>query len=158
MACLFTSYRYGRNVDSGTMILDATRLAMRDLERQVRALGLVGGDGSVGGKTEAEAEAEAEAQAERGAEVKGNEGDGEEARCKVVKINSGSFGVEWDDTRAVLEEGGLDVCVVSRAEDASNERGKRKRGSEKGGGGEQKSSTRQKTGMESWLRGGSRRQ
>ena len=31
----------------------------------------------------------------------------------AVRINSGRFGVEWDRTKEVLEEGGLDLVVVS---------------------------------------------
>ncbi|KAK4494213.1 hypothetical protein PRZ48_014511 [Zasmidium cellare] len=93
VGCLFTSRSKGKKRDSPKQILEATGPAMRDLLRRVE-----------------------ECNAERDGE---GESVGEVWMCK---INSGLFGVNWEDTRAVLEgievEGGKvgEVKVVSREE------------------------------------------
>ena len=43
-------------------------------------------------------------------------------QCWAVKINSGKFHVPWKRTLAVLEQGQLDVLVVSPEEDGAEDR------------------------------------
>ena len=45
--------------------------------------------------------------------------------CYAVRINSGRFGVEWRRTRAVLEDGGLDITVVRSGEGEEEDRAER---------------------------------
>ena len=88
IACLFTSYGYGRAVDNPEEILASTRKAMEDLKTQL--LERKGDD-----------------------EIQ----DGPRDECWAVRINSGKFGVPWARSKEVLEAGGLDVTVVRREED-----------------------------------------
>ena len=47
-------------------------------------------------------------------------GRGEDVgNCYAVRINSGKFGVEWQETKAVLEAGDLEITVV-RPEEEDN--------------------------------------
>ncbi|KAL8901611.1 MAG: hypothetical protein Q9207_005107, partial [Kuettlingeria erythrocarpa] len=85
IACLFTSYGFGKSVDTPDEILEATRRSVEDLGRQIEA--------------------------HRAREEKGDEAD-EMAGCVSVRINSGLFGVEWARTKEVLEEVGLPMVVV----------------------------------------------
>ena len=45
--------------------------------------------------------------------------------CYAVRINSGKFGVPWEDTKRVLEGGGVDM-VVMRPEEEEEEEGEMK--------------------------------
>lgn len=77
IACLFTSNFYGKRRDSPAKILAATGPAMEDLLHQVQAWN---------------------------AAHKGGGGAGEKvADVRTCKINSGSFGVPWEETVSVLE-------------------------------------------------------
>jgi len=83
------------------MVLEATRGAVRDLGRQLGELRYPGGRGSVG----------VGERSVGGSSV----GVGEVFACR---INSGCFGVGWEETRTVLEEVGLAMTVVSLGRDA----------------------------------------
>ncbi len=62
-------------------------------------------------------------------EDKGKEGDRREeeevekpGECYAVRINSGKFGVPWEDTKRVLEGGGVDMVVLRpEAEEGEDE-------------------------------------
>lgn len=99
---------------------------------------------------------------------KGKEGEEEvgmkPGECYAVRINSGKFGVPWEDTKKVLEGGGVDMVVLRpEEEDGSVEGGeirgkasaKRKVGDESGEG-EVKghaglAKRRKKRGLDGWL-------
>lgn len=49
--------------------------------------------------------------------------------CWAVRINSGKFGVKWEKTKAVLEEGGVDIIVVRPAEEEEKGPGKEEKAS-----------------------------
>ncbi|MCJ1230561.1 ADP-ribose 1''-phosphate phosphatase [Toensbergia leucococca] len=83
IACLYTSLSYGRSRSPPETILQNTQAAMADLETQIAGLRSRTGEKQKVGEVWA------------------------------VRINSGRFGVEWDRTKEVLEEGGLDLVVVS---------------------------------------------
>ena len=42
----------------------------------------------------------------------GVEDVGKPGECYAVRINSGKFGVPWEDTKKVLEGGGVDMVVL----------------------------------------------
>lgn len=94
IGCLFTSDFYGRGRDSPEQILQATGPAMRDLLGQVREWN-------------------------RKCDGEGGEKVGEVRMCK---INSGLFGVDWEETVEVLEgietdgDAVKEVLVVERGE------------------------------------------
>ncbi|KAL9596082.1 MAG: hypothetical protein Q9219_006030 [cf. Caloplaca sp. 3 TL-2023] len=139
IACLFTSYSYGKSVDSPAEILDATERAVRDLGRQIEELR----------KREGEEEEEEEEEGKGKGEIMGG--------CVSVRINSGLFGVEWERTREVLERGGVDMVVVSPREEegvkgqgkeVGSGKGVKRKGRENGDlGGEGKRQTRLKFGV-----------
>ena len=57
-----------------------------------------------------------------GEQVQGCRGRGETVgECRAVRINSGKFGVRWEKTKGVLEEGGVDIRVVRPVEEAEKE-------------------------------------
>lgn len=78
VGCLFTSNYYGKRRDSPAKILGATGPAMRDLLAQVKQWNASHGDGEKVG------------------------------RVRICKINSGLFGVPWEETVEVLE--GIEVA------------------------------------------------
>lgn len=54
---------------------------------------------------------------EKKAEEGNEEGDGIPGECYAVRINSGKFGVPWEDTKRVLEGGGVDMVVLRPEEE-----------------------------------------
>ena len=84
--------------------------------------------------------------------------------CYAVRINSGKFGVPWEDTKRVLEGGGVDMVVLRPEEEEGSVEGggkmgkagaKRKVGDE-GGDEEVKghaglAKRRKKRGLDGWL-------
>ena len=103
VACLFTSNGYGKPTklkpgkDEPDVILVNTREALKDLRRQVEEL--EAGEGHPDG----------DASVVKGGKVKGpksaQRSDGEElGELHACQFNSGSFGVEWEDTRKAIEE------------------------------------------------------
>lgn len=97
IACLFTSHGFGRNKDTASDILDATRSAVEDLGRQIAGY---------------------KERVERG------KGKDEMGGCVGVRINSGLFGVEWERTREVLEGCGVDMVIISPGESEEGEKKK----------------------------------
>jgi len=110
IACLFTSYAYGRNVSPPKVIVENTKAALEDLTAQVEALKQgerkrkAGGDGTIQEQGIVEKEEEH------------TDGPGEDSEapgeCWAVRINSGMFGVPWRETKSVLEAGGLNMTIV----------------------------------------------
>ena len=103
MACLFTSKGYGKPTklkpgkDEPDVILANTREALKDLRRQVEEL------------EAGEGHPEDDASAVKGGKAKGQKrakrSNGEElGELHACQFNSGSFGVEWEDTRKAIEE------------------------------------------------------
>lgn len=99
---MFTSHGYGRAVSGPDAILEATRSALADMEDQLRKI-----------KAAAAAAAAADDKTGQRVAIPGE--------CFAVRINSGLFGVEWAKTKAILEAGGLDIRVVSRAADGNDD-------------------------------------
>lgn len=64
---------------------------------------------------------------DNGVEEKPKEGEEDESEvpgeCYAVRINSGRFGVEWEDTKRVLEGGGVDMVVLRPEGEEGNEVG-----------------------------------
>jgi ADP-ribose 1''-phosphate phosphatase len=91
IACVITSRLYGRSVSPPDIIIENTRLAVRDLKRQL-----------------------AELQRARGAEACANSdnSDNRPGELWSCRFNSGLFAVAWAESRKVLEESGLQVTVV----------------------------------------------
>lgn len=90
---MFTSLRPGRYLSSPEVILDNTRTAIDDMERQLLILRDSGNA--------------------RGIDDTNGSGDptipGELWSCR---FNSGLFGVDWSLSKQILEDAGLDVTVV----------------------------------------------
>ncbi|KAL8736911.1 MAG: hypothetical protein Q9181_002207 [Wetmoreana brouardii] len=119
IACLYTSRSYGKNVDPPASILSATASALEDLRVQIHAF---------------------HAQKQKKLVEKCDDGDkGTEERtryenlmrlemeeCYSVRINSGLFGVPWEETKAVLEKGGVDMVVVRPPDEGKKTTRKRK--------------------------------
>ncbi|KAL8767225.1 MAG: hypothetical protein Q9209_006230 [Squamulea sp. 1 TL-2023] len=114
IACLFTSCGYGKNVDSSNAILRATENAVRDLRRQIEGHGE---------RRRLEIERRKGELGECGKEGE-NEVGWEMGACYSVRINSGLFGVPWEETKKVLDKGGVDM-VVLRPPDSQEEDGKK---------------------------------
>ncbi|KAI9368753.1 hypothetical protein BJX61DRAFT_536999 [Aspergillus egyptiacus] len=81
--CLFTSRAFGRRVSSAKTILENTELAVADMKRQLQVLQSEAGSDHV-----------------------------VVTELRACRFNSGLFGVEWAQTRKILEESGLEVTVV----------------------------------------------
>ncbi|KAL8785622.1 MAG: hypothetical protein Q9213_003276 [Squamulea squamosa] len=117
IACLFTSSGYGKNVDSPSAILRSTEDAVRDLRRQIEGYGeqrrseIEGRNGEVDEDGKEGEEKEKEVEYEMG-------------NCYSVRINSGLFGVPWEETKKVLEKGSVDM-VVLRPPDSQEEDGRK---------------------------------
>ena len=85
---------------------------------------------------------------ENGLEGTGKEGEDELGilgQCYAVRINSGKFGVPWEDTKRVLEGGGVDMVVLRPEEEEGEEvgvggmeEGKKGEGGERGDGGKKR--------------------
>ncbi|KAL8945724.1 MAG: hypothetical protein Q9222_007776, partial [Ikaeria aurantiellina] len=124
IACLFTSQSYGKNVSPPASILDATGRAIADLEQQIKeyrdkqadvelsmeklkarieGLKEEGEDGVDEAKLRELENELAEKEKEKGEEM---------GEVVSVRINSGLFGVEWAETKKVLEGGRVDMVVV----------------------------------------------
>lgn len=84
-------------------VLLNTEHAVADLGRQITEIRASTEDKSEGSKSKT---GEAEKQMAR--MVLGD--------CWAVRINSGKFGVEWNRTKAVLEQGAVDMRVIEFAE------------------------------------------
>ena len=118
IGCLFTSYSYGRKTklkvgkDPPDKILSNTRAALEDLRKQVEVLGM----GQLDPRREGVANGTDCLHGARGKGADGNrvvdDGHGKahaDTNSKLgslyaCKFNSGSFGVEWEDTRALIDE------------------------------------------------------
>ena len=98
IACLFTSKKKGKGKGSKESILAATGEAVEDLARKVRSVNESAD--AADGKTK-----DGSSKVDRIAEV------------RMCKINSGLFGVPWEDTKEVIEavevgEGGVEEIAV----------------------------------------------
>ena len=89
---------------------------------------------------------------------KGKEEEGKDeceilGQCYAVRINSGKFGVPWEDTKRVLEGGGVDM-VVLRPEGEEGEVevgvGGKEEGKERVEGGERRGEARKKRKVRDW--------
>jgi ADP-ribose 1''-phosphate phosphatase len=117
IGCLFTSYSYGKPTkfkpgkDSPEKILSNTKAALKDLREQVEVLGAT----QPGPAQEGLADRSKDRSRTIG-EDSDEDKAADEAREKMrvrldvelgplyaCKFNSGSFGVEWKDTRALIE-------------------------------------------------------
>lgn len=117
IGCLFTSYSYGKPTkfkagkDSPEKILSNTKAALKDLREQVEAL-----DAAHPGPTlEGLADGSKDRSRTIGEDWNDNKAADEDREKKRVrldvelgplyacKFNSGSFGVEWTDTKALIE-------------------------------------------------------
>ncbi|KAA8912410.1 hypothetical protein FN846DRAFT_916673 [Sphaerosporella brunnea] len=113
IACLFTSARYGKDVDAPETVLKNTRGAMEDLLWQVEALEIAdGGDGVE------------------------KDGGGRPGEWHAAKINSVRFRVPWEETVGVVEEvlegKGREVVVYEYDEVAAADAGRGGRGKGRG--------------------------
>ncbi|KAL8711180.1 MAG: hypothetical protein Q9220_004325 [cf. Caloplaca sp. 1 TL-2023] len=133
IACLFTSYSYGKSVDPPASILEATERAVADLERQIREYRdkQAGIDAAIADlhaqitevqmkKTEDDDDndepntthSDLILKLETEITAKGKEKGEEMGGVVSVRINSGLFGVEWSRSKEVLEGAGVDMIVV----------------------------------------------
>ena len=101
VACLFTSASYGRAVAPAAEILLNTQKAVEHLTRQIEQLKRSRHSRGAEGHANANANANA-----NGPEI---------GPCYAVRLNSGSFGVQWARTKAILEQGNLDMTIVTPA-------------------------------------------
>ncbi|KAI4275709.1 MAG: hypothetical protein LQ337_003021 [Flavoplaca oasis] len=116
IACLFTSSGYGKNVDTPSAILDATKRAIADLREEIneRRIQIQ----------------QNERMKERYEKLLQRDGDDVDMRrllaickeetevmgeCYSVRINSGLFGVPWVETKKVLKWGFVDMVIVRPA-------------------------------------------
>ncbi|KAL8867586.1 MAG: hypothetical protein Q9174_005569 [Haloplaca sp. 1 TL-2023] len=118
IACLFTSHGFGRDVGSRESILDATASAVDDLHKQIEQIR------EKRNKLVAELailkDQKPDADSADGLKIRGLENDLsglDIGDCYSVRINSGLFGVPWEDTKAVLEKGKLDMVIVRPPEE-----------------------------------------
>jgi ADP-ribose 1''-phosphate phosphatase len=118
ICCLFTSYSYGKPTkfkagkDSPEKILSNTRVALKDLRDQVEVLDAARLDSAQEGLAQRRSDTD---------ETSGREADGDRTAHEgpdeaetgldatlgplyACKFNSGSFGVEWKDSKALIEE------------------------------------------------------
>ena len=126
------------------MILSNTARALRFLRGQLSELrDKEDGDVLVNGNGAEEKEKEGE---------EGEEDEvGKPGECYAVRINSGKFGVPWEDTKRVLEGGGVDMVVLRpEAEEEESNMGVKEQDKERvgGGGREGKGSVKRKVGDE----------
>jgi hypothetical protein len=118
IGCLFTSYGYGKTTkfkpgkDPSGKILQNTRAALKDLVKQLEMLDArqldsaeVGtGDPQFGGDAPRGKGADNGRRVSASKAGHGARRDTQLGSLYACKFNSGSFGVEWKDTRAVIEE------------------------------------------------------
>lgn len=103
IGCLFTSYSYGKPTkfkagkDSPEKILSNTKAALKDLREQVEVL-----DAAQPGPAQ-EGLADKSKDRSRTIGEDSDELDVELGPLYACKFNSGSFRVEWKDTRALIE-------------------------------------------------------
>ncbi|KAL8818344.1 MAG: hypothetical protein Q9223_002995 [Gallowayella weberi] len=130
IACLFTSIGYGKTTDPPSAILNATERAIQDLYRQIHS------------ETDKQKDLHALKTSHHAAVVRGEEHGnkdldietlstaihskektigGEMRGIYSVRINSGLFGVPWRDTKGVLKRGGIDIVVVRRKGEGSDD-------------------------------------
>ena len=114
IGCLFTSYSYGKPTkfkagkDPPEKILSNTKAALKDLREQVDAAHLgpaqegLADRSEDGSRTIGEDSNEDKA-ADEDQEKKRVRLDAELGPLYACKFNSGSFGVEWTDTKALIE-------------------------------------------------------
>jgi ADP-ribose 1''-phosphate phosphatase len=113
IGCLFTSYSYGKPTklkagkDSPEKILSNTKAALKDLREQVEVL-----DAAQPGPVQEGLADKSEDRSGAVGEDKTADDDREKKRVGLdvelgplyaCKFNSGSFGVKWEDTRALIE-------------------------------------------------------
>jgi hypothetical protein len=117
IGCLFTSYSYGKPTkfkagkDSPEKILSNTKAALKDLREQVEVLdaahpgsaqeGLA--DRSEDGSRTIGEDSNEDKAADEDQEKERVRLDAELGSLYACKFNSGSFGVEWTDTKALIE-------------------------------------------------------
>ncbi|KAL8634389.1 MAG: hypothetical protein Q9228_008016, partial [Teloschistes exilis] len=118
IACLFTSYDYGKNVNPPESILKATVAALYDLDLQIQYRR---NDMAKENKYLRDAVRTWKATNEisddhfRTARVEFHEAQVERAvigECYAVKINSGLFGIPWEKTKDVLIKGNVNMVVI----------------------------------------------
>lgn len=117
IGCLFTSYSYGKPTkfkagkDSPEKILSNTKAALKDLREQVEVLDVAHpgsaqeglADRSEDGSRPIGEDSNEDKTADEGREKKRARLDVELWPLYACKFNSGSFGVEWTDTKALIE-------------------------------------------------------
>lgn len=118
VGCLFTSYGYGKATkfkpgkDPPAKILRNTRAALKDLAKQLEMLDARQLDSADVGSADTENSRDEtsgkRANNDRPVSTRGVkcdvEVDTQLGPLYACKFNSGSFGVEWKDTKAVIEE------------------------------------------------------
>ncbi|KAL8892782.1 MAG: hypothetical protein Q9215_000374 [Flavoplaca cf. flavocitrina] len=116
IACLFTSSGYGKNVDTPSAILDATKRATADLREQIRER-----------RIRIQQNEQMKERYEKSLQQNGDHVDTRRllaiceeetevmGECYSVRINSGLFGVPWVETKRVLNGGLLDMVIVRPA-------------------------------------------
>lgn len=124
VACLFTSHGYGRTVDPSEIILKHTKSALVDLASQISTLKakLAVQDGDQNAQN-------IDNGPDNSSEMKETDSKMILGQCRAVRINSGKFGVPWEETKKILEEGPLDIVVIrpETEESAGAMAGKRRR-------------------------------
>jgi ADP-ribose 1''-phosphate phosphatase len=111
IGCLFTSYSYGKPTkfkpgkDSPEKILSNTKAALKDLREQVEVLGTAQPGPAQEGLTDRSKDRSRtiKEDSDEDRERKRVRLDVELGPLYACKFNSGSFGVEWKDTRALIE-------------------------------------------------------
>ncbi|KAL8801807.1 MAG: hypothetical protein Q9182_004214 [Xanthomendoza sp. 2 TL-2023] len=130
IACLFTSAGYGKATDPPSAILNATERAIQDLSRQIYS------------QTNKRKDPHALKPSYEPAVDRGEEHDNKDLNTETlptaipskenaiagemrgnysVRINSGLFGVPWRDTKGVLKRGDIDIVVVRRKGEGSDD-------------------------------------
>jgi len=117
IGCLFTSYSYGKPTkfkagkDSPEKILSNTKAALKDLREQVEVLDAAQPGPAQEGLAD-KSEDRSRSMGEDSDEDKAADEDREKKQVRLnvelgplyaCKFNSGSFGVEWKDTRGLIE-------------------------------------------------------
>ena len=117
IGCLFTSYSYGKPTrfkagkDSPEKILSNTKASLKDLREQVEVLDAAQPDPVQEGFAD-KSKDRSRSTGEDSDEDKAANEDREKKRVRLnvelgplyaCKFNSGNFGVEWKDTRALIE-------------------------------------------------------
>ncbi|KAL9032706.1 MAG: hypothetical protein Q9180_006348 [Flavoplaca navasiana] len=115
IACLFTSSGYGKNVDTPSAILDATKRAVADLREQIRERRIrIQQNEQMKERYEMSLQQNGDDVDTRRLLVKCEEETEVMGECYSVRINSGLFGVPWVETKRVLLKWGLLDMVIVR--------------------------------------------